>query len=469
MNPYGFLVVKQESKCGESSSPRDCEECLWSWFPRLMGTLSRAEGGKNKGGSGRIRSSGSQESNASNRVRFGAEMRKIWPSEDNCSRLVRNFRTTPCVVRVLCEIRTTPSKFAQPMRDHLLVEDRSGDIETMKSYCPSAVHGTSKGPVSDVNNPSSEVTESIKLNKSTFLCHPQLNASGWDQTTAQPSQYTTPTFRGMKFMQEDEKTQSGEDSEDEADDSDKIQPFQVALRGDSDTTEMMAQFSYGSTNRERADYLNSVSFFGTNFQEISLYCGQKTFEGKDETSSSNQVKIEDENREAQLPNTNAGNRITRGKNAYAISVLRREQVDYLHKRPISMKSGRPGFELLRLATIAKNAGLYFTEQALFVYFTNMVLPASYSQEATSDEKFAMAAEPFEKPLILSRVGNNKDEVFGRGGVQFLYSMWTKGSPRKSIVNIVLASFSQSPDVQWLDKAYGLWIASSCIYCFEEIG
>ncbi|RVW70798.1 hypothetical protein CK203_061959 [Vitis vinifera] len=30
--------------------------------------------------------SGSQESNASNRVRFGAEMRKIWPSEDNCSR-----------------------------------------------------------------------------------------------------------------------------------------------------------------------------------------------------------------------------------------------------------------------------------------------------------------------------------------------------------------------------------------------
>ena len=50
---------------------------------------------------------------------------------------------------------------------------------------------------------------------------------------------------------------------------------------------------------------------------------RKTFEGKDETSSSNQVKIEDENREAQLPNTNAGNRITRGKNAYAISVLRR--------------------------------------------------------------------------------------------------------------------------------------------------
>ena len=54
-----------------------------------------------------FQSSGSQESNASNHVRFGAEMRKIWPSEDNCSRLVRNshntfqIRTSPCVVRIL--------------------------------------------------------------------------------------------------------------------------------------------------------------------------------------------------------------------------------------------------------------------------------------------------------------------------------------------------------------------------------
>ena len=31
-----------------------------------------------------FQSSRSQESNASNRVRFGAKMRKIWPSEDNC-------------------------------------------------------------------------------------------------------------------------------------------------------------------------------------------------------------------------------------------------------------------------------------------------------------------------------------------------------------------------------------------------
>ena len=31
-----------------------------------------------------FQSLGSQESNTSNRVRFGAEMRKIWPSEDKC-------------------------------------------------------------------------------------------------------------------------------------------------------------------------------------------------------------------------------------------------------------------------------------------------------------------------------------------------------------------------------------------------
>ena len=68
-----------------------------------------------------FQSSGSQESNASNRVRFGTEMRKIWPLEDNCSRLVWNSHNTLKfehlqLVRSLCEIRTTPSKFAQPMR-----------------------------------------------------------------------------------------------------------------------------------------------------------------------------------------------------------------------------------------------------------------------------------------------------------------------------------------------------------------
>ena len=46
--------------------------------------------------------SGSQESNASNRVRFGAEMRKIWPLKDNCSRCAKG-------VRMVCEIRTPSS------------------------------------------------------------------------------------------------------------------------------------------------------------------------------------------------------------------------------------------------------------------------------------------------------------------------------------------------------------------------
>ena len=83
-----------------------------------------------------FQSSGSQESNASNRIWFGAEMRKIWPSEDNCSRLVRNSHNTfrlcePCaklaqhshntfscanLVRNSHNTRTTPLKFAQPMR-----------------------------------------------------------------------------------------------------------------------------------------------------------------------------------------------------------------------------------------------------------------------------------------------------------------------------------------------------------------
>ena len=36
----------------------DCEKCLWSWFSRLMGPISRAKGGKNEGGSGKSRGFG---------------------------------------------------------------------------------------------------------------------------------------------------------------------------------------------------------------------------------------------------------------------------------------------------------------------------------------------------------------------------------------------------------------------------
>ena len=38
--------------------------------------------------------SGSQESNASNGVQFGAEMKKLWPIEGNYVKLKRNFALT---------------------------------------------------------------------------------------------------------------------------------------------------------------------------------------------------------------------------------------------------------------------------------------------------------------------------------------------------------------------------------------
>ena len=51
-----------------------------------------------------FQSSGSQESNASNRVWFGAEMRKLQSSEDNCSKLKEGFgkvlRNQPFVARI---------------------------------------------------------------------------------------------------------------------------------------------------------------------------------------------------------------------------------------------------------------------------------------------------------------------------------------------------------------------------------
>ena len=82
--------------------------------------------------------SGSQESKTSNRVRFGAEMRKIWPSEDNCSRLVRNSHNTFS----LCQIRTTPSpcaKFAPAhvslVRNLLCFADSTWDIFFYIFWC----------------------------------------------------------------------------------------------------------------------------------------------------------------------------------------------------------------------------------------------------------------------------------------------------------------------------------------------
>ena len=63
-----------------------------------------------------FQSSGSQESNASNRVRFGAEMRKIWPSEDNCSRCAKGVRMVCEWCAKLAHPPQVCENFAHPMR-----------------------------------------------------------------------------------------------------------------------------------------------------------------------------------------------------------------------------------------------------------------------------------------------------------------------------------------------------------------
>ncbi|RVW58849.1 hypothetical protein CK203_101789 [Vitis vinifera] len=60
----------------------------------------------------------SQESNASNRVRFGAEMRKIWPLEDNCAKLVR-IRTTPSACASLCAACASLCEACAKLAQHL--------------------------------------------------------------------------------------------------------------------------------------------------------------------------------------------------------------------------------------------------------------------------------------------------------------------------------------------------------------
>ena len=55
--------------------------------------------------------SGSQESNASNRVWFGAEMRKIWPSEDNCIMSNGQFRKVNFTLRKFRKVNFTLRKF----------------------------------------------------------------------------------------------------------------------------------------------------------------------------------------------------------------------------------------------------------------------------------------------------------------------------------------------------------------------
>ncbi|XP_065854905.1 uncharacterized protein [Euphorbia lathyris] len=97
--------------------------------------------------------------------------------------------------------------------------------------------------------------------------------------------------------------------------------------------------------------VHSDSFQSQNGENSKL----KTEDKDDDLSLSSKVKIEDETREALQPNLLSGNRVARGKNPYAVSVLRRvemkidgrdiserreisvaEQVDYLIKQAMSV-------------------------------------------------------------------------------------------------------------------------------------
>ncbi|KAF8410599.1 hypothetical protein HHK36_003131 [Tetracentron sinense] len=170
---------------------------------------------------------------------------------------------------------------------------------------------------------------------------------------------------------------------------------------------VMEQFSQGSNGREAADYSNCIPFSGSNIQETSLHGQSESqdvdkngdigslisafelnehlqslalpndeattvhidtlqplnnemseevmFGGKDETSTLNQIKGQEESCEDPFSYTDAGCRVSKGKNTYAIAVLRRvemkldgrdiddnreiniaEQVDYLLKQATSV-------------------------------------------------------------------------------------------------------------------------------------
>lgn len=163
----------------------------------------------------------------------------------------------------------------------------------------------------------------------------------------------------------------------------------------SAATDVLEQLSRVPDNKQATISWNSVPFSGTDFQEFS-YCGQSEFNnpdsgtpessiniptehhktmvspkgksvalsvetcdgvklgGKNEVSSANQARNDSENQDVSL-NTGAGKRLGRGKNAYAMSVLKRvkmklggfdisdkrevsiaEQVDYLLKQATSI-------------------------------------------------------------------------------------------------------------------------------------
>ena len=90
--PKSFKVCKERTMEKRKTEDSSCSllSHFWRTFRSLFFTFYIP-----------FQSSGSQEFNASNRARFGAEMRKIWPSEANCSSICENF----AFHKSICEIR----------------------------------------------------------------------------------------------------------------------------------------------------------------------------------------------------------------------------------------------------------------------------------------------------------------------------------------------------------------------------
>ena len=84
--PYSFKVYKEETmekkKTGDENRGHSCSLLVHFWSTSRSPFSAFYIP---------FRSLESQESNGSNHVWFGAEMRKIWTSEDNCIKLRDNF------------------------------------------------------------------------------------------------------------------------------------------------------------------------------------------------------------------------------------------------------------------------------------------------------------------------------------------------------------------------------------------
>ena len=89
-----------------------------------------------------FRSSGSQESNTSNGVRIEAEMKKLWPSEDNRTKLSENFAAAKSACETTCRHTCATSQVQIPfsqlwikLRNHLQVVKSPPSCEITNLTC----------------------------------------------------------------------------------------------------------------------------------------------------------------------------------------------------------------------------------------------------------------------------------------------------------------------------------------------